>query len=153
MRDLIIGIDPDKINSGLTIYSKSSKAIEVKSLKFFEIYELLVSAKDSIRQVKIECSFLIKKSNWHNNKSTGIASRIGKNVGENHQTANLLCEMCDFLDIDYLQKKPLPTKWKGADGKITKDEISKILKGMEIKGSPNSISNQDKRDSILIALF
>lgn len=153
MKDLIIGIDGDKILSGITIYSKSSNALEVKSLKFFEIYELLVSAKDSIRQVKIECAFLIKKSNWHNNKSTGIASRIGKNVGENHQTSRLLCEMCEHLGIDYLQKMPLPKKWgKTGKEKISHKELEMVMKGAGVKFDMKK-SSQDVRDSILIALF
>ena len=151
-KDLVIGIDADKVKSGLTIYSKKSKSIEVKLLKFAEIVDLLISAKEHIKQVKIECAFLIPKSNWHNNKSTGIASRIGKNVGENHQTSRLFCEMCEHLGIDYIQKKPLPLRWgKTGNKKISHKELENVLKQMEIK-CPKS-TNQDSRDSVLICLF
>ena len=149
---LIIGIDPDIENSGLTIYNRNLKVIEIKSLSFFEIYELLLSAKDKIGTVKIECGFLNAKSNWHNNKSVGIASRIGKNVGQNHQVSKLLIEMCKHLEINYREVKPLPLRWgKSGKEKISHKELELLLTRMEIKCPKRT--NADQRDSVLICLF
>lgn len=149
---LIIGIDADVEKNGVTIYNRKLKVIEIQSLSFFEIFELLITAQDKIGTVKIECSYLIKKSNWHNNKSVGIASRIGKNVGQNHQVSRLLVQMCQYLKINYKEVKPLPLRWgKTGNKKISHKELENVLKQMEIK-CPKS-TNQDSRDSVLICLF
>lgn len=151
-KNLVIGLDGDKIKSGIAIYNKETNKIEFKSMAFFEVYAYLLSNKENIKQVKIEAAFLIAKSNWHNSKSVGIASKIGKNVGENHQTSRLLCEMCEFLGIDYLQKKPLLKRWgKSGKEKINHEEIVKLLKPLKIE--VGNKTNGDVRDAILICLF
>lgn len=151
MSKLILGLDPDLTASGLAIYNKEIKQLEYKAIKFFDLYRWLNANKENIEQVKVEAGWLNAKSNFRVTKSKGIGERIAKNVGENHATGKLIIEMLEDLQIPYKLSKPLLKKWKGPNGKITHDEIVKLLKPMGIEMGKKS--NSDQRDAILICLF
>lgn len=148
---LMIGIDPDLKKNGVCIYNKTSKTLESKSLSFFELFEYLKTVAGSIDVVKIEAGWLNKKSNFRLTKHKNIAERISKNVGENHATGKMIAEMCEFLQVNHKLNKPLIKRWKGPDGKITHEELEKVLTNLNIELKTRT--NQDKRDSILICLF
>lgn len=149
--NLIIGIDPDVEKNGVSIYSKTTKKLQYRSLKFFDLMEYLKSIKESVDLVKIEGGWLNKKSNFRNTKIKNVSDSISRKVGENHATGKKIVEMCEYLQIPYRIKKPLPKRWKGKEGKITHLELEKILQPLKIE--IGSKSNQDQRDSILICLF
>ena len=112
MKRYIIGIDPDTKKSGFAIWDKFDKEMDVQSLTFFEILELLKDLKEGILFVRIEAGWLNKKSNFHSryNQSKEAGERIAKNVGANHETGRKLGEMCEYLDIKFEFVKPIGTK-------------------------------------------
>ena len=149
---LVVGIDPDAVKSGCAVVNNTDKTIETHSMTFFELFEFVEKFKsDKSVLIKIECGFLNKKSSWHKAPSVNVATNIAKKVGQNHQTAKLIVEMCEFLDVPYMEKMPLKKIWKGADKKITQEELEQQVSrlGYTYKGK----KNQDARDATLIALY
>lgn len=164
MSKLILGLDPDIGNIGAGIYNKETKELKYLGIQFFDLHRWLIENKDEIIEVKIEASWLISKSNFHSSipkkkgfsygevlKYSNISAKIGKSVGSNHEVGRKIKEMLEDLQIPYKLSKPLLKKWKGPNGKITHDEIVKLLKPLGIEMGKKS--NQDQRDSILICLF
>lgn len=147
LNTLIIGIDPDVNKSGVATINKRTKEFTLKTLLFFELMVYLEQNKEFIKEVRVEASWLIKKTNWHaNNQGTGVASRVGSNTGANHEVGRKIIEMCEHLGITYVQVKPLKKRWKGADGKITHNEIASMFDSFPEK------SNQEQRDALLLVL-
>lgn len=147
LNTLIIGIDPDVDKSGVATINKKTMQFTLKTLRFFELFKYLEENKEFIKEVRVEASWLVKKTNWHNNKmGTGVASRIGSNTGANHEVGRKIIEMCEHLGITYVQVKPLKKRWKGADGKITHKEIASMFASFPAK------SNQEQRDALLLIL-
>lgn len=151
MEKFVIGIDADSDKSGVAVVNKELKTVHVQTLSFFDLFDFLKDNKADIKVVKIECGYLNAKSSWHGAKSQAYASRIGKNVGQNIQTARLIVLMCEYLQIPYLERKPLKKIWKGKDGKITQFELQGQLASLGYTYSGKK--NQDARDAILIALY
>jgi len=148
----IIGIDPDVTKSGIAIYDKIAKNLELKSLSFFNLLDYLRDNSADIELVKIEGGWLNKKSNFRFTKSKGIGENIAKKVGSNHETGKKIVEMCEYLNIKYSIVKPLRKIWKGAEGKITDEELRLQLSRLKITLARKT-TNQDIRDSILICLY
>lgn len=147
LQTMLIGIDPDVTRSGVAVIDKKDKSLHLKTLTFFELFDFLSENKDFIKEIRIEASWLLKKSNWHvNNKGVGIASKIGKNTGENHETGRKIVEMCLYLDLPFIQVQPLKKCWKGTGGKITHTEICKLVKNFP------KASNQEQRDALLLII-
>lgn len=138
-----IGIDPDSKKSGYAVWdSEKRELIEFGVLAFFELfatintYKLGMHAKRYDVLVIIEAGWLNKKSNWHNNKQgVHVASRIGKNVGANHQTGALIVNMCKHLGVKY---------------ELVKPEKSKIQAKMFAQITGIKRSNQDVRDAVIL---
>jgi len=148
----IIGIDPDSKESGIAIYDKDKKQIEVLSLTFFKLLKYLQENADQIELIKIEGGWLNKKSNFRFTASKGIGENIAKKVGANHEAGRKIQEMCEYLNLNHSIVKPLRKIWKGADKKITDAELRLQLSRLEIAFTKKT-SNQDQRDSILICLY
>ena len=62
----------------------------------------------------------------------------------NHQTGILLSEMAKSYEMDVRIVKPLVKRWKGRDGKITHEELSKFVE-------VGARTNQDERNAVLLA--
>ena len=95
--------------------------------------------------VVIEAGWL-NKSNWHLHRGFSIAkaAEVGRATGRNHQTGILIAEMCDYLGVPYVLRKPLRKVWQGKDGKITAKELS-VFTGLRGR------TNQEGRDAALLA--
>ena len=148
----IIGIDPDTKESGIAIYDKTAKELEVRSLSFFNLLDYLRDNSADIELVKIEGGWLNKKSNFRFTKSKGIGENIAKKVGSNHETGKKIVEMCEYLKINHSIVKPLRKIWKGAEGKITDAELRQQLSRLQITLAKTR-TNQETRDSVLICLY
>lgn len=149
---LIIGIDGDLDKSGVAIWDKENAIIELKTLGFFQLLEYLTTEKEKIKIVKIEAGFLNQKSNFHFAKSKGISDRISKNVGENQAVGKLIIQMCQHLEIPYKLVKPFQKTWNTKSGKISDKELKLFLHRQKINLT-NKTTNQETRDSALIALY
>lgn len=140
MKKYYIGIDPDAKASGFAIWDKEAQKLKyVKLLKFWELFHTLFGIKElhgAEVNVIIEAGWL-NKGHWHPNKNQGVnvASRIGNNVGANHQTGRIIEEMCQYLKLDYQLVKPVKSKITAK----TFEQVTGIKK-----------SNQDTRDAVML---
>lgn len=139
---MIIGIDPDVDKSGVAV--KEDGEYNLYSLSFWDLFEFLSQTRPKL--VVIEGGWLNAKSNFRFAKSTSIASRMGKNVGENHAVGKKIVEMCEYLGLEHKVVKPLQKVWKGKDGKITHEEVVKHFKIKKKK------TNQEERDALLLII-
>lgn len=147
---IIVGVDPDTEKNGIATYYNGELLIE--SLPFPELIEklyLLATLPDDVLVV-VEAGWLNEKSNFHG-KQGKRAERIAKNVGSNHQTGRHICEMARHYGLEVKEQKPFNKGWKGANGKITHDELNYIL---QHNGLPEvKRTNQDARDAALICIL
>lgn len=143
--DFIIGIDPDAEKSGVAILKISDRSITLLTLKFPKLIEHLKSFYQNNQNiiVIVEAGWMVKKSNFH--KIHGeVGENIAKKVGANHETGRKIIEMLQYYNIPVQEHFPLKKMWKGPEGKITHEEISKFI------NFPKQ-SNQEVRDSALLA--
>lgn len=149
--DCVIGIDPDAEKSGVGFLEVATRKLECAALHFSDLVDYLRWAKGKSEQsgqrliVIVEGGWL-NHGNWHLPSvcSKYKAAAQGRSVGMNHQTGMLIVEMCKHLDIPCEVVKPLQKMWKGADRKITHEELSAIT---GIIGR----TNQEMRDAALLA--
>ena len=149
----IIAIDPDVEKNGVAYLYTPTKEIEVQSLRFPALLEFLSNyeaSKDVV--VVIEASWNTRH-NWHGKygDSRRISAAKGYDVGRNHQTGNLIVEMCQFWGIPVVECYPLKKMWKGPDGKITHDELMNVVRTNGYKFTL-ARTNQEVRDACLMAI-
>lgn len=150
----IIAIDPDVSKSGVAYLEKESKKMEVASISFPQLLDYLRHAGSLVSDtnrltVVVEAGWMVAKSNYHGNYGAR-GERIAKNVGSNHETGKKICEMLAHYGIDYQEVRPLKKCWKGRDGKITKEELDRLMLNANIP-TLGRIS-QDARDAALLCL-
>lgn len=155
---IVVGIDPDNIESGVAMIrtspDKTESDVQVQKMSFPPLCDWLKNLCNDCRNngtslvVVLEGGWL-NKSNWHalgKYMSTAKAAAIGRSAGLNHQTGILIEQMCNYLLIPCKVVKPLRKIWKGPDGKITQEEITRVLKLGKLPRM-----NQDSRDALLLA--
>ena len=134
---ILIGIDPDVDKSGVAF--RKNNQLKLQNLNFFQLLEYLKLIKENYENPKVyvECGFL-NKSNWHRKAggSAALNSKIGERTGANFETAKKICEMCDYLKIEYFQIKPTKSK-------IT-NELFKQITGLK------KVTNQEQRDAFML---
>lgn len=148
---IIMAIDPDIDKNGAACLNCETKRIEIKCLTFPDLLDSIRSVKRQAEEagknfiVVIEAGWL-NKGNWHlNPKDTKAAAAAkGNQTGRNHETGRKIVEMCRHWNIPVDEVKPLQKCWKGADRKITHEELSKFI---PITGR----TNQEGRDAALLA--
>lgn len=150
---MVIGIDPDTDKNGVAVFDAQAGTIELLSLRFFELYDYLNERIENIESVKIEGGWLNAKSNFRAAKSQSIGERMAKNVGANHEAGRKIVEMCEYLCLSHNIVKPLKKIWKTDSGKISHDELLRVLKPMGISLLHKKTSNQEQRDAALIAII
>ena len=132
----LIGIDPDTEKSGVAI---KSDELKLYNMSFFELYDILTTFKPETEKIKvyIECGFL-NGGNRHkvSGGSLELNSKIGERIGANHEVAKKICEMCEYLKIEFIQVRPTKTK--------TKSDYFKKITGY------NKRTNQEQRDACLL---
>jgi len=148
--DIIIGIDPDCDRSGVAYLETGTKTLIPFNITFIQLIDYLRKVKrDSIAQnesvvVIVEAGWLNTISNYHNVTGRGCC-RVAKNVGANHQVGKIIVEMARYYGFEVVEQKPFKKTWKGANGKITHDELA-YFTNLEKKRT-----NQEERDAALIA--
>jgi hypothetical protein len=133
---LAVGIDPDTFKSGVAVWNRDERKLELKTTKtFFELFDYLKENRSRIYVVRVEAGWLHGKSNWTSRNTNKFAGeRIAKNVGSNHETGRKIIEMCQYLDIHHEEVLPL--------GKVSRPYFEAVTK---IKNT-----NQDVRDAIML---
>jgi hypothetical protein len=147
----IVAVDPDVKKSGVTVLDVASKSISTYAMPFPELIDFIYSFPDreSVR-IAVEAGWLNLKSNFHGYYGSR-GERIAKDVGANHETGRKIVEMCEHKEYSVSLVKPLEKRWKGPRGKITHAELESVLKGRRLALNKKR-TNQDERDSILIAI-
>jgi hypothetical protein len=151
MINKIIAIDPDVTKSGVAVLDVTSKNLSTYAMSFPILIDFIYSFpdKESIR-FAVEAGWLNRKSNFHGYYGNR-GERIAKDVGANHETGKKIVEMCEHKGYFISLVKPLEKRWKGPRGKITHSELESVLKRRKIALNKKR-TNQDERDSILIAI-
>lgn len=146
--DLIIGIDPDVEKSGLACIDVAEGSLYTEALPLPQLLDRVESIVGSGRMavVVIEASWA-SSHNWHGrvNDSRRIAGRKGYDVGRNHQTGIAIAEILRHRGVEVVERPPLLKVWRGRDGKITHEEITRLC------GWNRRRSNQEERDALLLA--
>ena len=140
-KKVFVGIDPDTEKSGFAI--KCGKVFNLYNFTFFELYEKLKTIRENSKEdnipteVYIECGFL-NGGNRHkvNSLSNAYNSKIGERIGANHEIAKKICEMCEYLGLDYKQIKPTRSK--------TNSEFFQQITGYDKR------TNQEQRDALML---
>jgi hypothetical protein len=145
---IFIGIDPDVDKSGVAIWYKNQKKIELFNKSFFHLFDLLNFLKEQCPNSQItliiEAGWL-NKSNWHKGymkdgkfvkNSEQTNENISKKTGANHEVGKKICEMAEYLKLNYTLIRPR-TKKVNADmfGKIT---------------NVKTRTNQEQRDAAML---
>lgn len=147
----VIGIDPDVEKNGVAIVERATKKLEATSLSFAQLIDYLRWCKE--REEEQDCVVLVfieagwmNQSNWHTRWGENIrqSAAKGRSQGRNEQVSRLLGEMCQHIGLPFHFVKPYTKCWKGADRKITHEELASFT---GIMGR----TNQEARDAALIA--
>ena len=141
--DNVIGIDPDKVKSGVAWLKPSTRQLELSNLSFPLLLEYLQFAKRKSEELN-ESLVVVVEAGWMNAAQGKQAEKIAKDVGANHETGRKIIEMCEHYGINVVAKAPLAKCWKGKDKKITHEELASFT---GIMGR----TNQDARDAALLA--
>jgi len=137
--EYIIGIDPDREKSGIAVFSLKTKSMEIYSYSFFQLFDVIRAASETISLIRIEAGWLNKKSNFHNKpgQSKEVGERIANDVGANAESGRKIAEMCEYLNIPYELVKPLGTK-------SIDSTLFKKITGYKKR------TNQDQRDAAML---
>ena len=148
----IVAIDPDVTKSGVAVLDVQNRSLELYAMTFPDLIDYLygIQDKESVR-IAVEAGWLIK-TNWHRAPSMAAAASVGNRTGRNHETGRKIVEMCEHIGLSVSLVKPLGKRWKGSNGKITHCELESVLKRLKIALNRKR-TNQDERDSILIAIY
>lgn len=157
-KNCVLAIDPDVEKNGVCFYEIDTRKIEAASLSFPQLIDYLKwlagLSKETDCKVKVvvEAGWL-NKSHWHSayTKGARVSARIGNSTGRNHETGRKIVECARYFGLDVVEQKPLTKRWKGADGKITQEELNMIMSSMKIPLLFTRV-NQDVRDAVLIAI-
>lgn len=133
---MIIGIDPDLIKSGVAIWHKDTKQLEMTTLSFVDTLKFIRLNAQVIKKVFVEAGWLNEKSSWHAADNMKVAASIGKKVGENHATGKLLIECIKAEGVEVVAVRPTTTKLNAV-------QFEKLTK---YKGR----TNQEVRDAAML---
>ena len=73
---LVIGIDPDVAKSGVSLWNRYTKSLELGEKSLWELFEYLKSMADKAT-IRLEAGHM-DKSTWHRG-GNGMAKRVGAN--------------------------------------------------------------------------
>jgi len=138
--NIYIGIDPDTAKSGVAIWSKQNKFLELSNMKFFDLFAQLLFMRRLYNEevlVIVDAGWL-NKSNFHasNKFNKSVNSIIGERTGANHEVGKKIVEMCEYLGLKYELHKPTKSK-------VNAETFAKIT---GVKGR----TNQEQRDAGLL---
>lgn len=154
-QNLSIGICLDGYKIAVAEFNSETKKMKSRRMHFFELFAYLNNNKDKIKMVKVECEFIEDFNKTRLLKINGskeyLENLIKLNESDQNTIPKLVIQMCLFLDITVLPKKPIGDIWKSEDGKITTFELMVQLEKLNISYSG---SNTNKtRQATLICLY
>lgn len=150
---IVIGIDPDVDGSGVGVIDMETREVTKEQLALPELVDFLKSRLYSFSDIMvyIEAGWMNGGNHHLQNKGQWHASKIGEQVGRNHQVSKLIGEFCEYHGIPHTFVRPLTKHWHGKDGKITHEELMSLIEGSGLKMA-KCRTNQEMRDAILLAM-
>ncbi|WP_010323643.1 hypothetical protein [Marinobacterium stanieri] len=148
MSDLVIGIDPDLVKSGVGIV-RNGKLEELHALNIVDLQGLIKEGVGIGAHFVVEDVESMKPTFPRHLKAQGKESRerqmqkISQNVGQVKAVARIVCQCLDALGASYTLVKPLGGTAKAAKRNA---ELFKKMTGWEGR------SNEDTRDAAMLAL-
>lgn len=128
-------------NTGVAgIGAKDANGVEIHEGDV--LYECSTGTILTVIWNKDTCAFALREAGWLNRSnwhllcrdSKAAAAAKGNHVGRNHETGRKIAEMCEHWQIPFSLVRPLPLtarggikQWRGKGGKITQEEIVRIL--------------------------
>lgn len=149
--DFVIGIDPDTKQNGYAMIDMATRKVNACTvtlpvlLDMVDVIQSTALATGKNLVVFVEAGWM-NRPNWHLHfkDSKQSASAKGRSLGRNHQRGMDIIELLKYRGIKVEAVKPLEKKWKGADRKITHEELVNIVGEIEH-------TNQEGRDAALLA--
>lgn len=150
---IVIGIDPDVDGSGVGVIDKETKTVTKAQLALPQLVEYLRRQQmmSSSLMVYVEAGWMNGGNHHLQNKGQWHASKIGEQIGRNHQMSKLIGEFCEYHGIPCTFVRPLTKHWNGKDGKITHEELMSLIEGSGLT-IEKCRTNQETRDAILLAM-
>lgn len=134
-----IGIDPDVNKSGFAVWSKpKQKFLKIVALEFWQMIDEICQLDKENTTFILDSTFQSKKSNWHSQKSVGVAGMIGRKVGKNNQVAELLIQYFDRNGYQYKIVNPAGKAFTNSDKNF------KFLTGYKAR------TNKDMREAAIL---
>lgn len=130
----IIGIDPDVLKCGFSVYDTELKQLtDVRSVPLFALLEQIdVTVSNGNYLIRLEAGWLSKKSNWHGGRDK-VAQKIASQVGRNHEVGRQIEKYIIQQKYNYELLKP--------------NGYSKIFKDAEYFKQVTGWSKQTNEDS------
>lgn len=147
----VIGIDPDIYLSGVAEIELATQDVKLQSLRFPELIGYICDITDRYEDVLIVVELDRETThNWHFNYKASLSkvNKMGFDVGKCIQRGTDIADMLRYLGCEVEEQKPLRKCWAGKDGKITDEEVRRLL-GINIT---KTRTNQEERDALLIAI-
>jgi len=136
-----IGIDPDVNESGFAVWNTKSKCFdEISKFYFWDLIDRINRCDKTLVTFILDKTFTYKKSNWHDAKTVGISTLIGRKVGRNNQVAHLLVDYFDRHGYSYSIVNPA--------GKKISDNVKLFKQLSKYKGR----TNKDMREAAVLVL-
>ena len=136
-KEIIIGVDPDLIKSGVAMLNTQTKEIELQTLAFPDLTQYVIKQQyicnvSGDKLIVIVEAGWLNESNWHVKRGDNprLIAAKGKSVGMNQATGKLIVEVLRYNGIEVREVRPLKKCWKGPDGKITHDELAYFVPGL-----------------------
>lgn len=120
-KTLFIGIDPDKVKSGVALYQQGHNycLCHLDMLDFVELCDKVVGFDTKFL---VSAGWLNKKSNFRQTGNTLVDQKIAESVGRNHEVGEQLVAILKRKGIKYVLGRPR--------GKKTKDkELVRMITG------------------------
>ena len=147
---IVIGVDPDVDGSGVGVLDLDTHEVKNLQLRLPELVDYLTDMRGSA-MVFVEAGWK-NRGNYHlKNKGQYHASKIGEQVGRNHEVSKIIGEFCEHNHVPFVHVVPLKKCWQGPDGKITHEELMALIEGSGLS-MKKCRTNQEIRDAILLAI-
>ena len=130
----IIGIDPDLIKCGISIWSiDDEEFITLTAVPISEIIDIIRGNYLKVEiLIRVDAGWLNNKSNFHYSKNALTAQKIAHGVGQNAGYGKAICDVLRGLGYEVEEVKPTKSKYSiEAFHKLTnnkyKDNLKKLM--------------------------
>lgn len=157
---LLIGIDPDTDRSGWASIDIRSRTLHLERLPLPELLDRLDAFREDLG-TQVGAHFVLEDiwstaHNWHVSPrdSRDVVAKKGYHLGRCAMVGEILRDAIARRGFYLLCQPPLAKCWRGADRKITHEELLQLAERHRLAIDRDHLkrSHQDERDAALLAL-